>query len=81
MIGFVTLLVLAATLLSFVSVMVSFSSVDMEEIAAQMPEFTLENGRLYMDEDFMLDEGGVFVYMTEDIESFSYDDVDEIIDE
>ena len=41
MIGFVTLLVLAATLLSFVSVMVSFSGIDMEEIAAQLPEFVM----------------------------------------
>ena len=76
-----TLLVLAATLLSFVSVMVSFSSVDMEEIAAEMPEFTLENGHLNLDEDFLFDEGSVFIYMTEDIDSFSYDDADEIADE
>lgn len=81
MIGFVTLLVLAATLLSFVSVMVSFSGIDMEEIAAQLPEFELSGGRLHMAEDFMLDEGGVFIYMTEDIDSFSYDDAAEIADE
>lgn len=34
-----------------------------------------------MAEDFMFDEGSVFIYMTEDIESFSYDDADAIADE
>ncbi len=81
MIGFVTLLVFVATLLSFASVMLSFSSIDMEEIAARLPEFTLENGHLNLDEDFLFDEGSVFIYMTEDIDSFSYDDADEIADE
>lgn len=80
MIGFVTLLVFIATLLSFGSLMVSFSSIDMEEIAAELPEFKLADGRLYMAEDFLFDEGSVFVYMTEDIDSFSYDDADEIAD-
>lgn len=81
MIGFVTLLVLVATLLSFASVMVSFSSIDMGEIASKLPEFALEDGRLYMEEDFLFDEGNVFVYMTEGIDSFSYEDADEIADE
>lgn len=81
MILFVTLLALIATLLSFGSVMVAFSSIDMEKIAAQMPEFKLSGGQLYMKEDFMFDEGSVFVYMTDDIDSFSYDDADEIADE
>ncbi len=81
MIGFVTLLVLIATLLSFGSIMVSISSIDMEEIASELPEFTLENGHLNLEEDFLFDESGVFVYMTEDIDSFSYDDADSLADE
>ena len=81
MIGFVTLLVLAATLLSFIATMTGFFSIDMKELAAGLPEFTLKNGRMYMDEDFVFDEGNVFVYMTEEIDSFSYDDAAEIIDE
>ncbi|MDE6404050.1 MAG: DUF1189 domain-containing protein [Lachnospiraceae bacterium] len=81
MIGFVTLLVLVATLLSFASTMSAFSSIDMKELAAGLPEFKLADGRLYMEEDFLFDEGSVFVYMTEDIDSFSYDDAAEIIDE
>lgn len=81
MIGFVTLLVLIATVFSFISLVFEISSVDMEEVAAQLPDFTIKNGRLHMDEDFLLDESDVFIYMTEDIEGFSYDDADELFDE
>jgi len=81
MIGFVTLLVLVATLFSFVSVVAEFASVDMEELAAQLPEFKLTGGRLYMEEDFLYDEGNILVYMTEDIDGFTYDDAAEMVDE
>lgn len=81
MIGFVTLLVLAATLLSFLTVVVELSSVDMEELAAQLPEFKLTGGRLYMEEDFLYDEGNILVYMTEEIDGFTYDDAAEMVDE
>lgn len=74
MIGFVTLLVLAAALLSFFSIAIEFASIDMEELVEKLPDFTITGGRLYMDEDFWLDEGSVFVYMTEDIDEFSYED-------
>lgn len=75
MIGFVTLLVLAATLLSFIF---DFGTVDVQEVASQLPEFTLADGRLYMEEDFLYDEGSLFLYMTEDIDGFSYEDVAEL---
>ena len=81
MIGFVTLLVLVATLLSFLTVVVEFASVDMEKLAAQLPEFTLTGGRLYMEEDFLYDEGNIFVYMTEDTDGFTYDDAAGMVDE
>lgn len=81
MIGFVTLLVLVATLLSFITVVVEFASVDMEKLAAELPEFKLTGGRLYMEEDFLYDEGNIFVYMTEDIDAFTYDDAAGMIDE
>ncbi|MCM1267863.1 MAG: DUF1189 domain-containing protein [Bacteroidales bacterium] len=79
MIGFVTLLVLAATLISFLFLAVRFASVDMEEVAAELPEFEISGGRLHLDEDFVLDEETVFIYMTEDIDGFSYEDVAELI--
>lgn len=78
MIGFVTLLALAATLLSFLAVIFDFGSIDMEELASQLPDFTLADGRLYMEEDFLYDESGIFVYMTEDIDGFSYEDAAEL---
>lgn len=74
MIGFVTLLVLIATAFSFISLALELSSVDMEEVADALPDFEVKSGRLYLDEDFMFDEGGVFIYMTEDIDGFSYED-------
>lgn len=81
MIGFVTVLVLVAALLSFGFLAIEFASVDMEELGEELPDFTLANGRFYIEEDFMYDEGSVFVYMTEDIDSFSYEDTAEIADE
>lgn len=81
MIGFVTVLALVAVLLSFGSVMTVFTSVDMEELGEELPDFTLENGQFHIEEDFLLDEGSVFVYMTEDIGSFSYEDTAGIADE
>ncbi len=74
MIGFVTLLVLIATAFSFISLALELSSVDMEEVADALPDFEVKSGRLYLDEDFVFDEGGVFIYMTEDIDGFSYED-------
>lgn len=81
MIAFVTLLVLIATVLSFISLALEIASVDMEEVADQLPDFTIKNGRLYLDEDFLYHEDNVFIYMTEDIDGFSYDDAAEMADE
>lgn len=74
MIGFVTLLVLIATVLSFISLAVEFSSINMEEVASALPDFEIKNGRMYLDEDFWYDEDGLFVYMTENIDGFNYED-------
>lgn len=67
MIGFVTLLVLIATILSFVGMAVAFGSVDWEN---QIPDFEITDGRLYIEEDFVYDNYGLFLYMTDDISSF-----------
>lgn len=74
MIGFVTLLVLIATLFLFGSLMLELSSIDMEEVTAALPDFEIKNGRMYLDEDFWYDEDGLFVYMTENIDGFNYED-------
>lgn len=74
MIGFVTLLVLVATIFSFISIEISLASLNMDELADSLPDFEIANGHLHMDEDFIYDEGIAFVYMTEDIDEFSYED-------
>lgn len=74
MIGFVTLLVLIATLFLFGSLVLELSSIDMEEVTAALPDFAIKNGKLHLDEDFLYDEDDTFVYMTEEIDGFTYDD-------
>lgn len=81
MIGFVTLLALVATIISFLSLMIGFSPSDMKELAGYLPDFEISGGRLSLEEDFMYDEDGILVYMTEDIGEFSYEDAAEMADE
>ncbi len=81
MIGFVTLLVFIVTTIIIAFFALAFSALDLDDWIGEMPDFTITGGRLYIDEDFMYDEDGVFVYMTEDIDEFSYDDAMEIADE
>lgn len=81
MIGFVTLLALIATVISFFSFALEISAIDMEEVADSLPDFSVRNGQLHLDEDFCYDEGGVFIYMTEDIDEFYYEDAEELADE
>lgn len=79
MIGFVTLLVLIATLLSFIILAVDFASIDMDEMAEELPDFEITGGHLYMEEDFLYDEDIIFVYMTDDIDEFSYEDAADLL--
>lgn len=74
MIGFVTLLALVATIISLISFTISFASLDVKGLANQLPDFEITNGRLYLEEEFLYDEDEIFVYATEDISDFSYDD-------
>lgn len=81
MIGFVTLLALIATVISFISFALEITSIDMEEVAAGLPDFELKNGRLHLDEDFLYEEEGLLIYLTDEIDSFSYDDAAKIASE
>ena len=81
MIGFVTLLALVATIISFVGLMLSFSPSEVSGWADKLPDFMIKDGRLYIDEEFMYDDGDVLVYVTEDFGSFTYDDAAELIGE
>lgn len=78
MIGFVTLLALIATILSFVSFAFSFSAISGGGWADAIPEFKVADGRLYIDGDFEFDEGGTYVYITDEISGFTYDAASQI---
>lgn len=78
MIGFVTLLALIATLLSLASLMIGLSSVSGSNWTDVLPDFEVSNGRLYIEEDFIYDEDIIFVYMTDEINGFTYNDALEL---
>ncbi|MCM1305110.1 MAG: DUF1189 domain-containing protein [Lachnospiraceae bacterium] len=81
MIGFVTLLALVATIISFVGFMFSFAALNSSDWEDVLPDFEIADGRLYIDEDFVFDQSGTFVYMTDDISGFSYEEASAIASE
>lgn len=81
MIGFVTLLALAAAIILFITLSIAFAALDVKGWANKLPDFEIRNGRLYLEEEFLFDEGDLFVYATEDIDAFSYEDAAELADE
>lgn len=81
MIGFVTLLVFIATVLSFIVMEIALASLNMGELADMLPDFEITDGHLHMDEDFLYDEDTVFLYMTEDVDTFSYEDAADLASE
>lgn len=78
MIGFVTLLALIATIISFVSLALSIGPIDRNEWERVLPDFEIKDGRLYIEEDFIFDESNTFIYMTDKVSGFSYDDASSI---
>lgn len=80
MIGFVTLLALVATLVLFLDLALNFPTDEINEWVKGLPDFEIRNGQLSIEEDFTLDESGMFVYITDDVDMFSYDDMDVLID-
>ncbi|MCM1540198.1 MAG: DUF1189 domain-containing protein [Blautia sp.] len=78
MIGFVTLLALVATIISFIGFMIGFGTLNKSDWEDILPDFEIADGRLYIDEDFVFDQSGTFVYMTDDISGFSYEEASEI---
>jgi len=82
MIGFVTLLTLIVTLFTFIQVVIGYLSFGgVESILDEVPDFSIRNGKFSIEEDFMLDEEDVFLFFTEDIDEFTYDDVKDLYDE
>ncbi len=79
MIGFVTLFMLVITLVSFVAMGLQYIvSGGVEEILDELPDFELADGVFSIDEEYMLDEGSTFVFLSEYEEVFTSDDVREL---
>ncbi len=77
MIVFVAFLALVSAIISMISQAVSFSSIDVEALVDRLPDFTLTDGHLSLEEDFLYEEGDMYVYMTDDVAGFSYGDATE----
>lgn len=77
MILFVTLLAFIATVISFVNYMISLTSIDVNALVDRLPDFTITDGNLEIEEDFLYEEGDMYVYITDDVEGFTYGDAAE----
>ncbi len=79
MIGFVTLLAFVSTVIIFAFLLIIFKSINMSEWADQLPNFEVREGQLYIEKDFEVDEKPIlYVYMTNDVDAFSYEDAYEL---
>lgn len=78
MIGFVTLLAFISTVIIFAFLLIMFKALNMSEWADQMPDFEIREGQFHIEEDFEVDEKPVYIYMTDDVDVFSYEDAYEL---
>lgn len=77
MIGFVVLLTLLATVLSAVKFFIDFSLIGNSlDFMDDIPDFGVKKGSFFIDEEYVFDEGDLFVYLTDEIDEFTYGDVD-----
>lgn len=74
MIGFVTLLVFISAFFALINHMISFKSFDVDALVDRIPDFTMTDGHLQLEEDFLYEEGDMYVYMTDDVNGFGYGD-------
>ncbi len=77
MIVFVTLLAFVSAVLSCIVHMINVSYIDVNALVSQMPDFTMTDGHLQLEEDFLYEEGGLYVYMTDEVDGFTYADAAE----
>lgn len=78
MIGFVTFLAFISAVIIFASFLIIFKAMNMSEWADQLPDFEIREGQLYTERDFEFDEKPVYIYMTDDVNEFSYEDAYEL---
>ncbi len=80
MIGFVTLLTLIATIIVFISPALSFSSDNVNAMMDLIPDFEVKNGRFSIDDEFTYANDGMFVFLTDGVHRFTYEQVSAIAD-
>lgn len=81
MIGFVTLLSFISSVIIFAFLLILFKSLNLREYIDQMPNFEIREGRLTVEEDFIYDEAPIYLYITDDVNAFSYEDTAKLADE
>lgn len=74
MILFVTLLAFVATVISFINHMISIKSIDVNALVDRLPDFTITDGNLEIEEDFLYEDGDMYAYITKDVAEFTYAD-------
>ena len=77
MVLFVTLLAFAATVISFINHMISLKFIDVNALVDRLPDFTITDGDLEIEEDFLYEDGDMYVYITKDVAEFTYGDAAE----
>lgn len=77
MILLVTLLAFVATVISFINHVISLKFIDVNALADRLPDFTITDGDLEIAEDFLYEDGDMYVYITKDVEGFTYGDAAE----
>ncbi len=81
MIGFVTLLSFVLTVIIFAFLLIIFKTMNMSEWVDQIPDFEVREGRFHIEEDFEFDMAPAYIYLTDDVDEFSYEDAYELADE
>lgn len=81
MIGFVVLLVLLATIIEFVKFSaVVLPLVNQLETSDTIPDFSIKNGKLSIDREVAFDQDGIFIYITDEVDRFTYQDAEALED-
>lgn len=77
MIAFVAFLTFVSVVISLIAQMITFSSIDVDALVDRLPDFTITDGHLQIEEEFLYEEGDMYVYITDEVEGFSYGDAAE----
>lgn len=71
MIGFVTLLMLVVTLIDFALLGISYRG----EFRDGFPDIVIRDGQLHIDNNFLYDSDRIYVFITDEVDEYSYEEV------